>query len=80
MLPESVFLSPFTCADARAITVPTLLLTGDNSPPQFLLVADELAQCMPQALRAVIQDASHLLHGMNPSAYNATVLAFLARH
>jgi pimeloyl-ACP methyl ester carboxylesterase len=35
---------------------------------------------MPGIERVVIPHTAHLLHGMNPTAFNATVLAFLARH
>ena len=72
--------SPFGCAEAGMITAPALLLTGDDSPAMFGLVAEELARCMPGIERALIPNAAHLLHGMNPAAYNATVLAFLDRH
>ncbi|HUG16475.1 MAG TPA: alpha/beta hydrolase [Thermomicrobiales bacterium] len=72
--------SPFDCEAAGMITAPTLLLTGDASPAMFGLVAEELTRCMPRIKRALIPNTAHLLHGMNPDAYNATVLAFLAEH
>lgn len=79
-MPESVYLSPLTCEEARTIEAPMLLLTGEYSPVQFLLAADALERCIPQIQRVVIPRAAHLLHGMNPQAYNQTVLAFLATH
>lgn len=79
-LPESVYASPLSCEEAATIQAPTLLLTGEYSPQQFLLAADALARCMPQVQRTVIPRAAHLLHGMNPQTYNQTVLAFLAAH
>ncbi len=79
-LPDGILLSDFTCEDAGEIRVPTLLLTGDASPRQFLVVADELERCMPQVERATIPQASHFLHGANPTVYYETVLAFLGRH
>ncbi len=79
-LAEDVLLSDFSCDDARMIQAPTLLLVGDRSPKQFPVVAEELAQCMRMVERATILNASHLLHGMNPSLYNEVVLAFLAKH
>jgi pimeloyl-ACP methyl ester carboxylesterase len=45
----------------------------------FSLVTQELAPYPPNAEGAQISGASHLLHVMNPDAYNAIVLAFLAR-
>jgi hypothetical protein len=41
---------------------------------------DELERWMPRAERATISHTAHLLHGMNPQAYNETVLTFLAKH
>jgi pimeloyl-ACP methyl ester carboxylesterase len=81
-LPDSAWggSSSFSREDARAITIPTLLLRGDSSPKQFLLANDELAKEMPKAERAVIPHASHLLHGMNSEAFSQVVLEFLVRH
>jgi pimeloyl-ACP methyl ester carboxylesterase len=69
-----------TREEAAAIQTPTLLLTGEESPKMFLLVSQELARYLQNAEQAQIGEASHLLHVMNPQVYNATVLAFLARH
>jgi pimeloyl-ACP methyl ester carboxylesterase len=46
----------------------------------FGLVAEELTRCMPGIERAQIPNTAHLLHGMNPAAYNETVLTFLTEH
>ena len=69
-----------TCSEAATIQAPTLLLTGDASPPMFLLVSRELARFLPHVEHVQIRGASHLLHVMQPQAYNAVVLEFLARH
>jgi pimeloyl-ACP methyl ester carboxylesterase len=69
-----------TREEAATIQAPTLVLTGDDSPEMFTLVSQELARHLPKAEQAQIEDASHLLHVMNPPAYNAAVLAFLAKH
>lgn len=69
-----------TRADAAAIQAPTLVLTGDASPEMFLTVSGELARCLPNATAVQISGASHLLHGMNPAAFNEVVLAFVAAH
>lgn len=74
------FVTDITRNEAATIRAPTLILTGDQSPKMFLLVSQELARCLPNAEQAQIGGAAHLLHGMNPQAYNATVLAFLAKH
>jgi len=68
-----------TRSEAATIQTPTLLLTGDASPPMFLLVSQELARYLPHVEHVQIRGASHLLHVMQPQAYNAVVLEFLAR-
>jgi pimeloyl-ACP methyl ester carboxylesterase len=69
-----------TREQASSINAPTLILTGEDSPRISLLVSQELRRCMPDAEQAQISDAAHLLHVMNPQAYNSTVLGFLDRH
>ena len=76
----SEIVTDITRNEAATIQAPTLILTGDQSPEMFLLVSQELARYLPNAEQAQIKGASHLLHGMNPQAFNATVLAFLAKH
>jgi pimeloyl-ACP methyl ester carboxylesterase len=65
--------------EAAMIQLPTLLLTGDASPPMFLLVSQELARCLPNVEQARISGASHLLHVTHPQEYNAVVSGFLNR-
>jgi pimeloyl-ACP methyl ester carboxylesterase len=79
-LPTIESQTAFTRQEAESITIPTLLLRGDSSPKQFLLVEAELAKHMPGAERALIPNTAHLLHGMNPQVYCDVVLSFLARH
>ncbi len=76
--PESYFprLSP---EDVGRLRMPTLLLQGEASPSMFGPIVDELARVLLHAARATIPAASHGMHLQNPPAYNATVLAFLAR-
>lgn len=69
-----------TREEVAAIRVPLLLLRGDESAPMFHLVMDELERVMPQAARATVEGASHLLHVMNPAGFNAAVVSFLAKH
>jgi pimeloyl-ACP methyl ester carboxylesterase len=66
--------------EAATIEAPTFILTGDQSPEMYLLVSLELARYLPHAEQAQIAGAAHVLHSMNPRAYNTAVLSFLARH
>ncbi len=72
------FFPALTREQVATIHIPTLLLTGDSSPAMFHLVVDELERYLPNRKRATIAKASHSMHNMNPSAYNSTVLEFLA--
>ena len=69
-----------TWAKLEALTVPTLLLTGDAdlyTPPAVLRM---FAAHMKQARFAVIPEAGHSAYWENPEAFNRAVLAFLRRH
>ena len=75
----SVFPS-FSEPDARSIKIPTLLVTGENSPDFLLRLSARLNEIMPHAEKIVIPEASHMMHEQNPQAFNEAVLEFLARH
>lgn len=68
----------FTEDDARAIRVPTLVLTGAKSPSVFSHLAERLLELLPDARRIVIPAASHRMHEENAPATNAAILAFLS--
>ena len=66
--------------DLRALTVPTLWLTGaeDMVYPPFL--SDILGALMPNAEVARVSDAGHSVYFERPAEFNRIVDAFLARH
>lgn len=70
----------FTCDDAKKIKIPTLLLTGEISPPMFRYIIKDLRRCMHEAECIVIPKSSHMMHTANPGIYNAQVLSFISRH
>jgi non-heme chloroperoxidase len=72
--------TPLTCAQARRIKLPILLLGGDRSPRILQLVLDGLEKCLPTSERAVLPESSHGLEVENPAGFNKIVLEFLARH
>ncbi len=74
-----VFFPQLTRSQVRKIARPALLLTGESSPRLFHLVADQLDQTLPDCERVMIPNASHAIHNMNPTAYNARVQSFLDR-
>jgi pimeloyl-ACP methyl ester carboxylesterase len=65
--------------DLRRVTVPTLLLSGERSPPLMRVLTDRLEELLPHAERVDIPDASHDAHVDNPSAVTSAVLTFLER-
>jgi pimeloyl-ACP methyl ester carboxylesterase len=60
-----------------AITVPTLVLTGDTETPWLVTAADRLAAALPQATRAVVRGGGHMINMTAPRAYNRAVIAWL---
>jgi len=71
---------PFTCADARNISVPVLLVTGEKSPSIFGVMLDALQPCLPRQERVTIPNASHGMARTHSQVFNAAVLRFLAQH
>jgi pimeloyl-ACP methyl ester carboxylesterase len=65
--------------ELRHVTVPTLLLSGEQSPPLMRLLVDRLHELLPCAERVDIPDASHDAHVDNPDAVTSAILTFLRR-
>ncbi|GIW01581.1 alpha/beta fold hydrolase [Roseiflexus sp.] len=76
---DAVSAEDITRDEAATIQAPTLLLTGDASPPMFLIVSRELARILPNVEQARISGAAHLLHITHAQVYNAIVLGFLSK-
>ena len=70
---------PLDDAMVRGVRVPTLLLTGQNSPAFLLRLTDRLEELLPNVERAEIPNASHVMHEDNPAATNSAILDFLER-
>lgn len=68
----------FSEGDARNVTVPTLLVTGECSAAVLHRITDRLHKLMPRVERVTIQDASHGMYEDQPEAFNQAVLEFLA--
>jgi pimeloyl-ACP methyl ester carboxylesterase len=61
----------------REIKIPTLLISGRNSPKIFHFLSDRLMELLPKAERKIIEGASHISHEDNALDYNETVLSFI---
>jgi pimeloyl-ACP methyl ester carboxylesterase len=62
------------------ITVPTLVLTGDEDVADIHEIADTLLAEIPGAERATISDAAHLPNLERPEEFDRIVLGFLRQH
>ncbi len=68
---------PFTVEHAANIAMPVLLLGGEQSPPLFRLILDQLEACLPNAQRITLPGVSHGLYLENPRSFNRATLDFL---
>ena len=61
------------------IKIPTLLISGQNSPKLWPDLLVELKKLIPNSEIKIIPEASHIMHEDNVLDYNTTVLAFLKK-
>ena len=69
---------PFTRADAEAIRVPTLFMSGADTPGSLPSMSRALAAHVRGARVEVIPNARHFMFGQDPVRFCAAVTAFLA--
>ena len=69
---------PPAAQQLQRINVPTLVVTGERSHPDFRAVADKLAGEIPDARLAVVPGSGHVIPMEAPGALNELVLNFLA--
>jgi pimeloyl-ACP methyl ester carboxylesterase len=70
--------APLKDEDVRGIQVPTLLVSGQQSPGVFHRLLDRLEELLPHSERVEVRGASHIMHEDNAVAYNAALRSFLA--
>jgi pimeloyl-ACP methyl ester carboxylesterase len=58
--------------------VPTLVVSGDQSPRSRILIDEIIANCIPGSRLVVIPEAAHLMSYQNPAAFNEALRHFLA--
>lgn len=68
---------PLDPAAAAAIEVPTLLLVGENSPPELTAGHEAVAASLPDARVEVIEGEQHLAHATDPAGFAARIARFL---
>ena len=67
----------FGHGQASAVAVPTLLLTGGDSPDYMRAATESLATAVPDAHVTVLDGQQHMAHVVDPAAFAEHVLAFL---
>jgi len=64
----------------RAFHRPSLLTTGDQSPPTFAPVVEKVANVLPNASVATFSGAGHIPHVTHPDAYVEAIMAFIRKN
>ena len=72
--------APFTCDDAKKITVPVLVLAGDQSPIGLQRIAETVAGCINRAKFVKIPMATHWMQLDQPQLFNDQVISFLQQN
>jgi pimeloyl-ACP methyl ester carboxylesterase len=67
-------------AEAKRLSMPILIVTGENTRELNKLINTELTRVLPDAERAIIPKAGHGSPRENPEAFNAAVRKFLAKY
>lgn len=60
------------------VSMPTLVVVGDEDVEDFLAMADAAAAGIPGAQKVVVEGAAHVIALEKPQEFNAALLAFLA--
>jgi pimeloyl-ACP methyl ester carboxylesterase len=66
--------------DARSIRVPTLLVSGADSPTPLTAVTDRLEEVLPDVARLNIAGAGHNMFNTHPTEFNTGVMEFIGRY
>jgi pimeloyl-ACP methyl ester carboxylesterase len=69
----------FSEDDARTIRVPTLLVSGAETPVPLSAVTEKLEDILPDVSRLNIAGASHNMFNSHPTEFNAGVMEFLGQ-
>jgi len=73
-------LSPPPNERLEEIHVPTLVIAGDRDYPDFLQIADVLAEKISGAQKKVIEGSAHIPPMDQPEVFNRLLLEFLEQH
>jgi pimeloyl-ACP methyl ester carboxylesterase len=72
---------PVTCEQLSALSVPALVVRGENTRPIRRYFNETLLSCLPKTTTsAVIPSAHHSWHQANPEASAEAILTLIAKH
>ena len=80
LTPDEHYLPVVNREQVSGLDIPTLLVTGQQSPEMFHVISHEIEACLPNVRHIEIPEAGHSMHSTNPAFYNKEVLAFLAKY
>jgi pimeloyl-ACP methyl ester carboxylesterase len=64
----------------KRLSIPILIVSGENTIELHKFVNEELARLLPRAERAIIPKAGHGSARENPQAFNEVVINFLDKY
>ncbi|HJP78337.1 MAG TPA: alpha/beta hydrolase [Pseudonocardiaceae bacterium] len=67
---------PLTTTEARAITLPCLVMAGTTSHPALRAIAVALANALPRARLLTVDGSGHVIYAERPDEFAAAVAAF----
>lgn len=73
----SLWSEPDPLARLKALEIPTLLISGEQDIPSFMLMAEAYAKALPHARREIVQGVGHHVSLEAPDAFDALVESFL---
>ena len=68
---------PFTKKEANSIALPTLLISGENTPKSLSAIAEEVSKNIAKIQVVKIPNSAHFPHFENPEATNTAITKFL---
>ena len=68
---------PDSAGRVSEINAPTLVIAGENDIPDFRLIADVLAENIPDSRQTIIPDCWHLPPNEKPAEFNRLLIDFL---
>ena len=71
---------PLTCAQLRAIALPTLVIGAEYGMPYSRRIVNALSQCIPASHLVIVPGVTHFMSYQAPTVFNAVVLDFLAKY